>query len=222
MIAAELAQRRFVQLKKNLAQCLGFRMPSGETLSVNLTQRVDGRVSVFVADITVVVAVAIVETCAAHGALHCAYSERASSCLVQMAILRRNRGIKAGPIAQPCKRCPVSVARQALSLLSHRLKSVQYARWKTCAIIRRTASMWENHRQESNHPASRTLYRSDETPRCPLHSATPNRRPPMAGSLPHLAACVSDVHDGRCSVRPFSTVLSVRVNSQPVPAWADA
>ena len=76
MIAAELAQRRFVQLKKNLAQCLGFRMPSGETLSVNLTQRVDGRVSVFVADITVVVAVAIVKTCAAHGALHCAYSER--------------------------------------------------------------------------------------------------------------------------------------------------
>jgi hypothetical protein len=112
MIAAELAQRRFVQLKKNLAQCLGFRMPSGETLSVNLTQRVDGRVSVFVADITVVVAVAIVETCAAHGALHCAYSERASSCLDQMAILRRNRGIKAGPIAQPCKPCSVPIVSQ--------------------------------------------------------------------------------------------------------------
>jgi hypothetical protein len=75
MIAAELAQRSFVQLKKNLAQCLGFRMPGGETLSVNLTQRVDGRVSVFVADLTVVVAVSIVETCVAHGALHCAYSE---------------------------------------------------------------------------------------------------------------------------------------------------
>lgn len=75
MIAAELAQRRFVQLQKNLAQCLGFRMASGETLSVNLTQRLDGRVSVFVADITIVVAVAIVETCAAHDALHCAYND---------------------------------------------------------------------------------------------------------------------------------------------------
>ena len=96
VIAAELAQRRFIQLKKNLAQCLGFRMPSGETLSVNLTQRANDRVSVFVADFTVVVTVAIVETCFAHGALHCAYSLRASSCLDRMAILRRNRGIKAG------------------------------------------------------------------------------------------------------------------------------
>jgi hypothetical protein len=75
MIAAELAQRSFVELKKNLAQRLGFRMPGGETLPINLTQRVDGRVSVFVADFTVVVAVAIVETCVAHGALHCAYGE---------------------------------------------------------------------------------------------------------------------------------------------------
>jgi hypothetical protein len=50
-------------------------MASGETLSVNLTQRLDGRVSVFVADITIVVAVAIVETCAAHDALHCAYND---------------------------------------------------------------------------------------------------------------------------------------------------
>jgi hypothetical protein len=96
VIAAELAQRRFVQLKKNLAQCLGFRMPSGETLSVNITQRANDRVSVFVADFSVVVTVAIVETCFAHGALHCAYSLRASSCLDRMAILRRNRGIKAG------------------------------------------------------------------------------------------------------------------------------
>ena len=76
VIAAELAQRSFVELKKNLAQRLGFRMPGGETLSVNLTQRVDGRVSVFVADFTVVVTVAIVETCFAHGALHCAYSSQ--------------------------------------------------------------------------------------------------------------------------------------------------
>ena len=72
MIAAELAQRRFVQLEKNFAQCFGFRMPGGETLSVNVTQRLDGRVSVFVADFTVVVVVTIVETCFAHGALHCA------------------------------------------------------------------------------------------------------------------------------------------------------
>jgi hypothetical protein len=31
-------------LKKNLAQCLGFWVPGGETLSVNLAQRADGRV----------------------------------------------------------------------------------------------------------------------------------------------------------------------------------
>jgi hypothetical protein len=75
MIAAELAQRSFVELKKNLAQCQGFRIPGGETLPINLTQGVDGRVAVFVADFTVVVAVAIVETCVAHhGALRCAYS----------------------------------------------------------------------------------------------------------------------------------------------------
>jgi hypothetical protein len=92
MIAAELAQRRFVQLKKNFAQCLGFRMSGSETLSVNLTQRVDGRASVFVADFTVVVAVAIVQAGFAHAALHCAYSHRASSCLDQMAILHRNQG----------------------------------------------------------------------------------------------------------------------------------
>ena len=53
-----------------------FQDVSGETLSVNLTQRVDGRVSVFVADFTVAVDMAIVETCFAHGALHCAYSLR--------------------------------------------------------------------------------------------------------------------------------------------------
>jgi hypothetical protein len=90
MIAAELTQRRFVELKQNLAECLGFRMPGGETLSVNLAQRADHRVSVFVADFTVVVAVAIVETRFAHGALQCTCSLRASACLDQMAILRRN------------------------------------------------------------------------------------------------------------------------------------
>jgi hypothetical protein len=110
MIAAELAQRRFVELKKNLAQCLGFRVPSGETLSVNLTQRVNGRVSVFAADFTVVVTMTIVETCVAHGALQCTYSQRASSCLDQMAILHRNRGIKVEAIAQICRLWPASGA----------------------------------------------------------------------------------------------------------------
>ncbi len=95
MIAAELAQRRFVQLEKDLAQCFGFGMPGSKALSVNLAQRADARVSVFVADFTVVVAVAIVETCAAHGALHCAYSGRASSHRDQMAILRCNRAMPA-------------------------------------------------------------------------------------------------------------------------------
>jgi hypothetical protein len=114
MITAELAQRRFVQLKKNLAQCLGFRMPGSETLSVNLTQRLDGRASVFVADFTVVVAVAIVETGVAHGALHCAYSVRASYCLDQMAILHRNRGSRRGLIVQTCRPWPVSGAGQGL------------------------------------------------------------------------------------------------------------
>jgi hypothetical protein len=98
MIAAELAQRRFVQLKKNLAQCFGLGMPGSETLSINLPQRVDRRVSVFVADFTVVVAVAIVETCVTHGALHCAYSHRASSRGNQMAILRCNRAMPAAVI----------------------------------------------------------------------------------------------------------------------------
>ena len=70
MIAAELAQRRFVQLKKNLAQCLGFRMTGGKALSVNLTQRGDEGVPVLLADFAVVVAVAIVETGFAHRTLH--------------------------------------------------------------------------------------------------------------------------------------------------------
>jgi hypothetical protein len=109
MIAAELAQRRFVQLKKNLAQRFGFRMPGSETLPVNLAQRVDGRVSVFVADFTVVVAVAIVETCVTHGALHWAYCQRASSRGDQMAILRCNRAMghvapvrQARNLSDPC------------------------------------------------------------------------------------------------------------------------
>jgi hypothetical protein len=89
MIAAELAQRRFVQLKKNLAQCFGLGMPGSETLSINLAQRVDRRVSVLVADFTVVVAVAIVETCFAHAALLVPQAT-ASSRRDRMAILRSN------------------------------------------------------------------------------------------------------------------------------------
>src|SRR6202171_1899303 len=72
MIAAELAQRRLVQLKQNLAQLLGFRIAGCETLSVNLTQRADHGCSVFAADFAILVAVAIVETRLAHAALHCA------------------------------------------------------------------------------------------------------------------------------------------------------
>src|ERR1700675_1981670 len=74
MIEAALAQRRLVQLKQNLAQLLGFRIAGCETLPVNLTQRADEGVSVFAADFAVLVAVAIVETCLAHAALHCAHS----------------------------------------------------------------------------------------------------------------------------------------------------
>ena len=66
MIAAELAQRGLIQLKQNLAQLLGFRIAGGKTLSVNLTQRADQGVSVFVADFAILVAMAIVETCLAY------------------------------------------------------------------------------------------------------------------------------------------------------------
>src|SRR5258706_14232024 len=69
MIAPKLAQRRLVQLKQNLAQLLGFRITGCETLSV-LTQHADEGVSVLVADFVVLVAVAIVETCLPHAALH--------------------------------------------------------------------------------------------------------------------------------------------------------
>ena len=71
MIAAELAERRLVQPKQYLAQLLGFKIAGCETLSVNLTLRVDEVVSVFGADLAVLVAVAVVETCLAHAALLC-------------------------------------------------------------------------------------------------------------------------------------------------------
>jgi hypothetical protein len=50
MIAAELAHRRFVQLKQNFTQLLGFRITGCEPLSVNLAQRADEGASVLVAD----------------------------------------------------------------------------------------------------------------------------------------------------------------------------
>jgi len=50
MIAAELAHRRFVQLKQNFTQLLGFRITGCEALSVNLAQRADEGVSLLVAD----------------------------------------------------------------------------------------------------------------------------------------------------------------------------
>lgn len=58
IIAAELAQRCLVQLKTNLAQLLGLRIPGCETLSVNLAQRADQGIAVLVADFTILVPVA--------------------------------------------------------------------------------------------------------------------------------------------------------------------
>src|SRR5580658_6130653 len=69
VIAAELAQRRLVQLKQDFAELLGRGITGRKTLSVNLAQRADEGVAVLAADFTVVVAVAIVETGFAHAAL---------------------------------------------------------------------------------------------------------------------------------------------------------
>src|SRR4051812_2213491 len=89
VIAAQLAQRRLVQLQHHLAQRPGLRMPGGVVLSVNLAQRLHGGGSVLAADVAVVMAT--VETCIAHGLLHWADSRRASSCPGQIAILHRTR-----------------------------------------------------------------------------------------------------------------------------------
>src|SRR4051812_42576215 len=70
MIAAQLAQRGFVQLRQNLAQGPGVGMPGAETLSIHLAQRLDGDGAVLGADGPVVAA--IVETGIAHGVLRCA------------------------------------------------------------------------------------------------------------------------------------------------------
>src|SRR5215471_17912533 len=75
MITAELAQRCFVQLKQNLAELLGVRIASRETLAVHLAQCANEGVSVFGADFSVLVAAAIVESCLAHAALHCARAD---------------------------------------------------------------------------------------------------------------------------------------------------
>src|SRR5664279_3923516 len=69
VIAAELAQRRLVELKQDLAQCRGSRITGGETDPVDLAQRADQGVAVLVTDFTVLVAVAIVESRLAHAAL---------------------------------------------------------------------------------------------------------------------------------------------------------
>jgi hypothetical protein len=70
MIPAKLAQRCLVQLQQDLAQLLSFGITRSETLPVNISQRTDDGVSVFAADFTVRVAVAVIETCLAHAALH--------------------------------------------------------------------------------------------------------------------------------------------------------
>src|SRR4051812_29657349 len=72
MIAAKLAQRRLVQFQQDLAKFFRFGITGCETLSVNLSQRADKRVSVFAADFAIMIAVAFVETCLAHAALRCA------------------------------------------------------------------------------------------------------------------------------------------------------
>ena len=70
VIPAKLAQRGLVELRQDVAQLLGCRITGGESLSVNLAKRANQRGAVLVADFAIVVAVAIVETCLAHAALH--------------------------------------------------------------------------------------------------------------------------------------------------------
>src|SRR5882757_3112972 len=69
VIAAELAQRRLVQMSQNIAQLLGRRIARRETRSVNLAQGAQQRVAVLAADFAVMVAVSVVETWLAHAAL---------------------------------------------------------------------------------------------------------------------------------------------------------
>src|SRR5579863_6167719 len=70
VIAAELAERRLVELRQDFAQLLGRGIAGGKTLAINLAQGADEGVAMLVVDVTVVVGVAIVETGLAHAALH--------------------------------------------------------------------------------------------------------------------------------------------------------
>src|SRR5260370_40595959 len=90
VIAPELAQRRLIQLKQNLAQFLGFRIAGREILSVNFPQRPDEGVSVFAADFAVLVPVGIVETCLAHAGSPLCPQQIASSRRAQMATEARS------------------------------------------------------------------------------------------------------------------------------------
>jgi hypothetical protein len=90
MIAAELTQGCFIQVRKNLAKFFRRGITGGKPLSVNLAQCADEGVAVLVADFAVVVALAIVEACLAHAALHGCPRATAFSRWDQMATLRRN------------------------------------------------------------------------------------------------------------------------------------
>jgi hypothetical protein len=68
-VAPELAERCFVQLKQDIAQLLGFRVAGTEAFSIDLAQCADLGVAVLVADLAIVIAMAIVETRLAHGVL---------------------------------------------------------------------------------------------------------------------------------------------------------
>src|ERR671911_2507593 len=69
VVAAKLAQRCLVQVKKNIAQLVGWGITGGKTLPVNLAQGADWGGAVLVADFTILLA--IVGTCLAHAALPC-------------------------------------------------------------------------------------------------------------------------------------------------------
>ena len=127
MIAAELAQRGFVQLKKNLAEFFGFRVTGCEALPVNLAQGADKTVAVFVADFAIRVAMAIAETCLAHGLLHCADSQRASPRCHQMATLRRNRSPPteaAKVLVSGCEGCSVRFFEEMIFMKKSKSKKV--------------------------------------------------------------------------------------------------
>ena len=68
IIAAELAQRRLVQLEQDLTYLFCFGIAGCEILPVDLSQRADENVSVFRTDFAITFAVAIVEPCLIHAA----------------------------------------------------------------------------------------------------------------------------------------------------------